>query len=246
MLTIERVVGDPAIVGTGVGEDRAQFELEDHGPLALEVWRRPLLARFTGLRPPNDEALVHPFLVLAAATAAHWLGWDALHAGAFRLGQSAWGILGERNAGKSSLLCGLALRGIDVLTDDLLVIADGEALAGPKSVDLRGEASRRLCVGEPLGVVGARERWRYRTPPSLPSTRLAGFLSLSWGERLELAPVPARRRIPALLASSTLALPSLRPQRLIELAALPAWELCRPRDWNVLDDACDLLADRLG
>lgn len=246
LLTIERIVCEPAIVGTGVGLDRAQFELEDDGLLALEIWRDPLRARFSGSHPPDDQALVHPFLVLAAATAAHWLDWEAVHAGGFRLGDAAWGVLGDRNAGKSSLLCGLSLLGVDVLADDLLVVADGRVQAGPNSVDLRTESARRLNVGEYLGVVGARERWRHVTPPSRLSTPLAGFVSLCWGERVELLPVPVGRRLQLLSQSSTLGLPPATPGRLLELAALPAWELRRPRDWAAHDRALTLLVDSLG
>jgi len=245
VLTIERVVGEPAIVGTGVGEDRAQFELEDGGLLALEVWRHPLRARFTGAHPPDDQALVHPFLVLAAATAAHWLDWEAIHAGGFRLGNAAWGVLGDRNAGKSSLLCGLSLRGVDVLSDDLLVLADGMVHAGPNSVDLRAETARRLDVGEYIGVAGARERWRFVTPHSRLRTPLAGFVSLSWGERIEMLPLPASRRLQLLMEGSTLGLPSATPGRLLELAALPSFELRRPKDWAALDQGVRLLVDRL-
>jgi hypothetical protein len=226
--------------------DRAQFELEQEGLLALEVWREPLRARFTGTKPPDDQALIHPFLVLAAATAAHWLDWDAIHAGGFRLGNAAWGLLGDRNAGKSSLLCGLSLHGVDVLTDDLLVFADGNVHAGPNSVDLRAETARHLGVGEYIGIVGARERWRYVTPPSEPRTPLAGFVSLGWGETVELLPIPAGRRVRLLMESSTLGLPPADPRRLLELAALPAWELRRPRDWAALDEAVGRLVDGLG
>jgi hypothetical protein len=246
LLEIERCVGPPDITGSGIGDDRAQFELLDSGILALEIWRDPLRARFTGAYPPDDQALIHPFLSLAAATSAHWMGWDALHAGGFRVGDLAWAVLGDRGAGKSSTMCDLALRGVDVLTDDLLVIADGDVLAGPNSIDLRPETARELRVGEDLGVVGARERWRVVTPASSPRTPLAGFVSLSWGDDVELVPLSARQRVELLLAGSILGLPSASPHRLLELAALPAWELRRPRRWTALSEAGRLLVNRLG
>jgi hypothetical protein len=246
LLRIERRVAVPRIAGSGIGEDRAQFELLDEDALALELWRDPLRARFSAASPPDDQALIHPFLSLAAATAAYWLGWDALHSGAFRLGDSAWAVLGDRGAGKSSTLCGLAKQGVDVLTDDLLVVADGYVLAGPNSIDLRAETAHHLSVGDYLGIVGARERWRVVTPTSPCRTRLAGFVTLSWGEQVDLRPVPASRRVEMLLAGSTLGLPSPTPRRLLELAALPAWELRRPKRWAAQRAAGDLLVERLG
>ena len=56
----------------------------------------------------SAEELVHPFLAPVAAVAAHWHGRESLHGGGFALGDRAWGIIGDRMGGKSSLLAALA------------------------------------------------------------------------------------------------------------------------------------------
>jgi len=213
--------------------------------MALEMWRDPLRARFTGRHRLDSHALVHPFLALAAATAAHWLDREAFHAGAFRLGDEAFAVLGEKDAGKSTAMCHLATRGIDVLADDLVVLENGDVLAGPNSIDLRPGAAHRLGVGKNLGMIGARERWRVITGVSEPRTRLAGWITLRWGATVELRKIPATNLLATLLASTTLRLPTRDPERMLALAALPAYELRRPQRWEALDSASTLLIEHL-
>ena len=132
----------------------------------------------------SDQALVHPYLAPAAAVIARWLGREPFHAGAFALDGGAWGVLGEREAGKSSLLAWLSLQGRSVVCDDMLVVAGDTVFAGPRSVDLRRETAVRLGAGEELGMIGARERWRVGLPPIEPEVPLAGWVFLEWGDEV--------------------------------------------------------------
>ena len=45
---------------------------------------------------------------------------------------------------KSTLLAWLALAGHDVLSDDLLVLADGAVAAGPRCLDLSADVGQRV------------------------------------------------------------------------------------------------------
>jgi hypothetical protein len=236
LLRVEQVVGVGTILDCVLWNDRAQFRLLEAEATALEISRTPLVARFTVKQSFNDQALVHPYLALAAATISHWAGTDAFHAGAFVKDGGAWALLGDKGLGKSSTLAHLASRGVDVLTDDLLIVDDGKVLAGPNSIDLRAGAAAHLGIGEYLGVVGARERWRVVTAPSAPRTPLSGWIFLSWGDEVGLRPVSASRRLALLLANPALGLPRTQPKRLLELAALPGWELHRPQRWEVMNE----------
>ena len=95
---------------------------------------------------------------------------------------AAWGLVADRGVGKSSTLARLALDGIPIVADDLLVIDEIVALAGPRAIDLRDEPARRLGVGEPLGIVGTRSRWRFRVHAVPPSVPVRGWVFLEWGE----------------------------------------------------------------
>ena len=94
--------------------------------------------------PLSADELVHPFLAPAAALFAHWHGREGLHGGALALGGTAWGVIGDRLGGKSSLLAALAVSGTDVVCDDVLVLDGREVYPGPRTVDLREDAAAAL------------------------------------------------------------------------------------------------------
>jgi hypothetical protein len=184
---------------------------------------------------------VHPYLAPAAAVIARWMGRESMHAGAFAVDGRALGVVGTREAGKSSTLAWLARDGIDVLCDDMLIVDGPRPLAGPRSIDLRRDAAERLGAGEPIGVTGARERWRLRLAPLARGATLAGWVFLAWGERVEVRQLPGPERLARLAAERGLRLPPARPDALLELTSLPAWELRRPRGWESLPAAADRL-----
>jgi hypothetical protein len=226
-----------------VTDSDADLRLQTGGEIRIE--REPGLAVFRMQRPLKESELIHPYLAPVAAVAGYWFDRESFHAGAFVLGGGAWGVIGGREAGKSTLLASLASRGIAVLSDDMLILDGDIPFQAPRSIDLRPAAAKHFSVGEPLGVVGARERWRLRLAPIVESLPLRGWIFLSWGDHVETSTVAAHERIARLGAQRGLRMAPRDPVRLLDLAALPAWELRRPRAWDGLDAATDLLLERI-
>jgi hypothetical protein len=224
-----------------VGDDRACLALQNGGE--IEIDRTP--GRIVFRLPDEIEApeLVHPYLAPAAAVIAPWFGRESFHAGAFVTGGGVWALVGEREAGKSSTLAWLALRGYDVVCDDILVVEGMSAFAGPRSIDLRGEAARYLGAGEPLGTVGVRERWRVQLGPVAEELTMRGWVFLAWSERVEAAPLSGAERLRRLFANRGARLPPTRPALLLDLADLPGWELRRPPGWGSLPAAGERLLE---
>lgn len=195
-------------------------------------------------RPPA-AALVHPHLASVAAVSAHWCGRDALHAGAFVLGGGVWGLLGDKGAGKSSTLAALARAGVPILSDDVLILDNGTAFAGPRSIDLRQDAATALTAGRPLGAVGGRERWRVALDQIAPELPLRGWVTLRWSDELQLRDVHGSARLREILRHRALRVPPSNPASLLELAGQPMLEFGRPRAWASIDQAVRHLADSL-
>ena len=130
----------PALeVAVEVGELDAEAErLDDDNALLqlrtggwIDLHREPGRARYVVPTALSTDELVHPFLAPAAALFAHWHGREGLHGGALALGGTAWGVIGDRFGGKSSLLAALAVSGTDVVCDDVLVLDGRVAYPGP-------------------------------------------------------------------------------------------------------------------
>jgi hypothetical protein len=244
-LTVECTVDDGAGPTTDqVGEERARICLRTGGWIGLE--RRPARAVFHLAVPRGAAELVHPYLAPAAALMARWLGRDAFHAGAVAIGEGAWCVIGPKGSGKSTTMAWLARRGHPVLCDDLAVVEDGAVLAGPRCLDLRADTAARLGGATPLGVIGARERWRLAlgaVPPAMP---LHGWFVLTWGEELAVEPVPAADRLSLLAAQRTLALEPARASDFLALGALPMLQLRRPPGWDSLPAAVERLLAAAG
>jgi hypothetical protein len=201
------------------------------------LWREPLSVELTVANPHDTGEVLQPFLATAAAVASRWLGRQAFHAGAFLADSGvAVAVLGAKGAGKSTMLATLAGAGASVFTDDLLVVDRTTAFAGPRCVDLRGDAANVMGVGIPLGVVGARERWRVLLPPVEPEVTLGGWILPEWGDRVEIVSVPLAQRLPLLLQHLAVLVEPPSPEDLLHLAVLPCWRLVRPRRWDVVDE----------
>jgi hypothetical protein len=194
---------------------------------------------------PIPECVVQPHLTTAAASIALHTGRQAFHAGAFNVGGRTWGVLGAKEAGKSSTLALVAARGAAVVTDDLLVVERGSALAGPRCIDLRPEAAAVLGIGEALGTVGLRERWRVRVDPCPLATPVVGWVVPAWGDA-PLTPVAPVDRLRILLAHCALQGITMNdPDEYLRLASLPMLSWSRRRDWTAAGPSVDELLGRL-
>jgi hypothetical protein len=203
------------------------------GSRTLLVERHEQRATFYG-PPVEPRLLVHPYLGPVASVYNRWIGRESFHAGGLLIGGKAWMVLGEREAGKSTLLAACLAAGVGVLADDLCVIDDGHLLCGPRTLDLRRPPDDALAA---LGTVPARAgRWRVDLPDVPPRTPLAGWMRLNWGEAHSTQPLTFADRL-TLLARwrGWNALPS-RPESLLDLAARPGYVLTRPRALDGLDE----------
>jgi hypothetical protein len=237
-------IADPPPAGEWVNGTAAELALKTGGRLRID--RRQGVARFAVPRLVSDSELVHPYLAPVAAVVSHWYGRLSFHAGAFVAGGGVWALVGDREAGKSSTLAWLALQGHQVVADDVLVVREGNAYAGPRSIDLRRETAERLGVGEALGMVGARPRWRVSLPHVDAELPLRGWVFLGWDDRLEMEPLPGSRLLGELMRHLTLRVQPTCPRALLELAMLPAFELRRPRRWECLTETTDRLLELAG
>jgi hypothetical protein len=182
---------------------------------------------------------------MTASISGWWLGRNMFHAGAFVVDGGAWGVLGTKGAGKSSLLAQLASTGVGVMCDDVLAVEDGMAHAGPSCIDLRPEAADRLG-GEPLGVVGARERIRLRIPGTSPTVPLRGWVVPEWGNGVQITRPPAADRLRRILGSLALYREPREPVSALALAALPLLVWTRPRSWTDMPAAAAELLEAVG
>jgi hypothetical protein len=226
-----------------VDEDQAELVLRSGG--WVELRRADARATYHLRQPASDGDLLHPYLAPVAALAARWLGRESFHAGAVVVNGGAWGVLGDKEAGKSSTLASLALAGHPVLSDDILVLDKGDVFAGPRCIDLREEPAQRLGVGEPLGVVGVRERFRLELGAAPARVPLRGFVSLEWGGEVSVEPVRGAERLLALVPHRALLLETSAPADLLELSSLPFLRLRRPRGWDSLADTVERLLEAL-
>ncbi|MDQ3721878.1 MAG: hypothetical protein M3376_02180 [Actinomycetota bacterium] len=232
--------GDPPLRREHITDDRAEIILKTGGRLHLV--RDPAIARYEVPRQLSDDELVHPFLAPAAAMMAHWLGRSSFHAGAFVSDGGAWAMIGDREAGKSSMLAHLAGHGHEIVADDILVVEDGKVYAGPRSIDLRRDTADRLGVGTGLGVVGTRQRWRVALPQlGTAAVPLRGWIFLAWTGGAEVRRLSGSECLKRLIGHIGLRRTASDPATLLQLATLPAWDFGRPRDWQLMDATAERL-----
>ncbi|MDQ3304798.1 MAG: hypothetical protein M3535_02260 [Actinomycetota bacterium] len=208
-----------------------------HAVLMRELRR----ARFHKPRAADGHELAHPCLSAVGLVFARWDGRIALHAGGVLFEGVAWGVLGEREAGKSTTLAWLAQAGQVVLSDDLLVVEKGQAFCGPRTIDLRPRAAERLEGRDRLVVVRQGERHRMLLPPAPVTAPLGGFLVLGVGDAMTVTSVDVGERLGALSEHLMLQQAGLPAAGLLELVGLPMWRVNRSRAWSDLP----LLLDRL-
>lgn len=231
-LTIEHRHDAPAD-SDHIDETRALLTLHDDHRLAVE--RAKATATLFGPTPDAEE-LAHPLLGAAATVIARWLGLEVFHAGSFTHNDQAICVVGENQAGKSTLLSAIAARGLPIMADDL-AFTDGHWLyAGPRTLDLRTPRGASAPV-RPVRF----DRQRMTLEPAPARLPLRGWLLLAWGTDLSLEPIAASDLLPELIDRRSLRRLASDPQTFLTLASLPAWRLRRPPDWSGLEASVDLL-----
>jgi hypothetical protein len=226
-----------ASAAASIDGDRAVFVLD--GGRALTVDRETACATYSSPRMPLAADVVHPLLTAAAGAIGLWSGYQMFHAAAFVAEGRVWGLMGDRESGKSTVAACLAQRGYPVVCDDLLAVRGRTALAGPRCIDLRPDAARHLGVGEQAETEGSRERWRLTLAPVDAEIVLGGWVVLTWGDAVDAVRIRPRDLIGRLAAHRTWRGVSADPVGLLDLASLPAWELRRPRGWASFGQAVE-------
>jgi hypothetical protein len=236
-------VGDLDADEEHLDDERARVRLRTGG--WVEIERDPGRAHFVVPAALTPDELVHPFLAPVAAVCSHWYGRESLHGGGIALGQTVWGVIGGRHGGKSSLLAALAARGVEVVSDDVLVLDQARVFPGPRTIDLREDAAEALGLGDDIGVAGTRRRWRVTLPPIDRDLSLGGWVFAEWADETELRRLPASETFVRLAANRSISAPPRDPAVFLQLSALPAWELRRPRSWSAMPDVLEVLLGAL-
>ena len=232
------------VVSTLSGE-QAVIPLIENG--LLEITRAPAVATFTLPRKLSDDEMLHPWLVPAAATTNAWHGRRVLHGGLVSNGTRALGIVGDKEAGKSTLLAWLAFEaGLSVMCDDLIVVDGDTVFAGPRCIDLRPGSVDHLP--DVVGATLVREGTRLRLPlPSGPATaQLVGLAVLEWSADTGVRPVPASARLPHILPHAFTEGVPAGLEGVLGFARYRMWRLARPRDWSSLAASAQLIRELLG
>jgi hypothetical protein len=183
----------------------------------------------------SQSELVHPLLGRVASHLALARGADGMHAGAVAGSAGAWAVIGPKGAGKSTLLAALAGAGIPIVTDDVLVFRAGQAMAGPRCIDLRPDVAR---FGHGVAVRPSDPRHRVALPPIEAEHPLAGLIYLEWShaDTTTIDSLDHREAIRRLLSLRSEKGYPRDPGNLLDLAALPTLLLRRPRSFDALDD----------
>lgn len=245
VLHVQHRLGPPGTAAAHLDESSARLSLGDGDWLELDRCART--ATYRSPREVDEDALIHPRLAPAAALMARWIEREALHAGAFLAGGGAWAVAGPNEAGKSTLLGSLAMRGTPIFSDDLLVIdRAGFAYAGPRCIDLRQPRVIGGGAADRVRPVRAETRQRLDLPAVAPVAALRGWFFLEWGERVEAVPCAAHARLRQLIAQRRWAVDTIDPRALLALASLPAWTLRRPRGAAHLPATLALLDELTG
>ena len=244
LVTVTTRVGEPVLTAASFGGQKAEIEIAPRCDLYLD--REAGSAEYVAPDELTSDELIHPYLAKSASVFAVWTGRAAIHAGAFVHRGRAWGVLGAREAGKSTLLARLATRGVPVVADDLLVITPDLTVAmGPRCIDLRPATVERLGSGT---TIPSRRgsRGRLPLPPIEPATPLGGWVVLDWGERAAVEPLRASDRLGNLIARRMYGLtPAAGAGMLLDLTTLPSLRLTRPCEWGSEPAAIDLLLSAL-
>lgn len=240
-MTITQQVGENTSPPTVIDEETATIGLVPAG--SIRCVRAGCTTEYRLREALDPDALVHPYLAPAAAVHAAWIGRQSYHAAGILIDDAVWGVAGEREAGKSTLVAHLAVTGTPVLCDDLLVIDGTDALMGPRTVDLREGAADRLGATRHLGVTGMRDRWRLDLGPAPVRAPFAGWIYPQWADDIVVSTPTLEERLsePARHRAQGVVRPS--PDHAMWMAKLPAIRFERPQRWDAMDEASRALLE---
>lgn len=216
------------------------------GSSSIEVRQNPGSITIEFPDPTSPEELVHPVLTLPISVLARWRGDLTLHAGSFFAAGRAWGIVGAREAGKSTMLASLVARGQPLLADDLLVLDQGVVHAGPACIDLRPDVARRMPEARFLGELGDRPRYRLTTPPGPSKAPLGGFFLLGWSEdeEVRVTRLPAAEALRIVYEQEYIGMMGAAdPTKILDLLRVPMWRVERPPEWSFGEEALDRILE---
>ena len=240
--TVRQEVGeDETAEGLTVWLDKALIEMSGAGVIRLDRLKRSIVFRTRMPLPP--DAVLHPGLVPAAAVIAMWMFRVSVHASAVVVDGRVWGLLADREGGKSTTAAMLADRGCPLFADDMLVVEGAACFAGPASVDLR-EESAEVLGGRRLGRVGTRERWRKGLTVPFATAPLAGWIHLAWSadDSTSVTELGVGERIAVL--EPQLSLP-VEGEQLLDLAVKRMLRFTRPKSLGQAGASMDVLLRHL-
>ncbi|WP_299576121.1 hypothetical protein [uncultured Williamsia sp.] len=186
----------------------------------------------------GDHAMAHPLLASTAIVTADWSGRVALHGGAFVAPDGrAWGVLGDRGAGKSSLVGWCVKNGLPVITDDIVVTDGAQVLAGPRCLDLRAGAAKHFGLGIDIGVVGRRRRWRVRTDMCEPAYPLGGWIVPRWSSEIWIDDAAVADRAAVISPHRAIFVRQQHPVAWMGVLAKRLIHFARPQSWARIDVA---------
>jgi hypothetical protein len=143
------------------------------------------------------------------------------------------------------MLAWLVKSGYPIVCDDILVVDNDQAMAGPRCIDLRQGAADYFQLGTYIGRLGTRERWRAQVPPVPATSPFRGWVVPAWADDVRVEPVPAAQRLPLLVAQRGLQVPETDDGKWLDLLTRPMTSFQRPQDWSAVDTAMTRLLDCL-
>jgi hypothetical protein len=207
--------------------------------------RHARTARYYTPAPLAPGALARGYLETAATAFARWAGRDAFHAGGLFVDGGGWAVVGESNAGKSTLLGALALAGHDVLGDELLVVDGERAYTSVRFVDLRSAAVELLGAGERVRPAPRGGKLRLPLAPMAPAVPLRGWIVLAWSDQTAMIRLQPSDVLARLSATRLWGDVPTDPRRLLHYASMPSFELHRSPVGTSAGEAVEALLSAL-
>lgn len=209
--------------------------------------------------PGADEAALQPFLLgPALGVLLHQRGRLILHASAVRMRGGAVAFAGSSGSGKSTTAAALHARGLDLVTDDLLVLdpdAAGDVAVYPGFPLLRlWPEATKVTVGEgahvPPGSVPAKVAWPARPAVTDAPLPLACLYVLSPDVRTAVEKLPGQTALLEVLRHAycaSLVDDASRPAHFLRCARVvqhvPIYRLARPDSLAALPAVVALVQD---